>query len=355
MTLHVSSHFRKSLSTAVVVMNILACLGFSVVRAEVVDRVVAVVNNEAITLSELNTEAEGIIKKIQESSAPGDKERAIQAAKNEILDTMIDKRLIAQKAKSAKISVTEEEIDTALTQILKRTNQSKEELLKNLESTGMSEPMYQATLKSQILQNKLISNDSRAKVVITDEMARQYYDKSKPSSSSTSVKKESAYYTLQQIGCNWRTQDGSSDPASVSSEEKATARARIESVYKKAKDGSNFNELAVQYSDLPSAADKGNLGSFEASELAESTLKVIAPLKQNEISEIIETPTGYQFFKLVKKQEGKEGKVAEAAANKDDFEKVKDSIKQELYNQEMKKAFEEWAKDLKNQAYIQKL
>ena len=318
--------------------------------AAVVDRVVAIVNNEAITLSELNAEADGVIKKIHQNAVMGNKEQAISAAKNEILDTLIDKRLIAQKAKTAKISVTEEEIDAAFSQILKRSNASKEELLKNLAASGMNESMYRATLKSQLLQNKLISNDLRAKVVITDEMARQHYTKGK--SSGTATPSSTVFYTLQQIGCEWGTAEKAGGAAP---EEKTKAKTRIDTVYRKAKDGNDFGELAVHFSDLPSAADKGNLGTFEASELADSTLKAISSLKPNELSEVIETPSGYQFFKLIKRQEGKEGKAVETAIAQDDFEKVKDEIKQDLYNQELKKAFEDWVKDLKNQAYIQKL
>jgi peptidyl-prolyl cis-trans isomerase SurA len=319
-----------------------ACL----LRAEMIDKVVAVVNDEVITLSELETEAEGVYQKIVESTPAEGRESAMAEAREQILDTIIDKRLIAQKAKAQKIAVAPEEIDAALQQVLQRSKLTKEELLNKLSLSGVDEGMYRATLQTQILQNKLVSADVRAKIVVTDEMVHDYYT-AQHGSSDTGTDKGQSYH-LQQIGCSWQDPDGKELPESVAQTKKADARTRIDKVYAMAKEGKNFGELASQYSDLPSAADKGELGTFTAGELADYMLKAVSTLKPDELSEIVETPAGYQFFKLL------EGKKADTIVP-DNFSLVKEDIRKELYEQEMKKAYMEWVKELKATAYIQKL
>ena len=75
----------------------------------------------------------------------------------------------------------------------------------------------------------------------------------------------------------------------------------------------------------------------------------VAGLKVGEVSEIIETPAGFQFFKLIS------GPGATTLVAETPLAEVKEAIKQELYEQEMKKAYSQWVKELKSQAYIQKL
>ena len=74
----------------------------------------------------------------------------------------------------------------------------------------------------------------------------------------------------------------------------------------------------------------------------------IARLKAGELSDIIQTPTGYQFYKVVSVGEN-------AIVTKAPYESVKEEIRRQLYDQELKKAYEAWVKDLKAEAYIQKL
>ena len=316
-------------------------------RGEVVDKVVAVVNDEIITLSELEIEVQGIYQKIAETTPATERESAMIEAREQILDTLIDKHLIAQKAKEMKITVTEQEIDEAMQQVLQRSKLSKDELLAKLAVSGVDESMYRETLRTQILQNKLISSEVRAKVVVTDAMVRAFYD-SQHGSTSTTEPAVTGSYHLQQIGTSWQNPEGKEQSAAETEAKKADARVRIDKVYKLAKDGEDFGELASQYSDLPSAADKGELGTFAAAELADYMVQAVSSLKPGDISEIVETPAGFQFFKLLEAS-------TTASAVPDDFSRNKEDIKKQLYEQEIKKTYAEWAKKLKDNAYIQKL
>ena len=318
------------------------------VHAEMVDKVVAVVNDDIITLSDLEKEGEPTFRKIA-AKAPSDQlASALAAARAEILETMIDKHLIAQKAAAKKVTVSDAEIDAAFANVLQRSRMSRDQLLAKLDEAGVDETIYRETLKIQILQNKLVGADISSKIVITDDMVLDYYDTHYVSHATapetTPTNNEGGYYLLQ-IGCS--IQDGN----------RKAARERIEKAHSLTLAGEDFGEVARKFSDLPSRTDGGDIGTFELDDMAADMRRAVAGLKTGQISEIIETPDGFQFFKLLSgggsaagETVGSKSIVANAT-----FEEVKDKIKQELFEQEMKKAYAQWVKELKEQAYIQKL
>lgn len=312
---------------------ILLCL--QTASAELVDRVVAVVNDEIITLSELDEEAEGIFQKIAASVPSEQVPNELAMARAQILDTLIDKRLIAQKAKEKNIEVSDAEVDKALQDVLQRTGMSMDDLKAKLIESGISMGVYRTTLQSQLLQNKLVGSEVHSKIIITDEMILDYYDVN-----YTSRVDEGAYYLLQ-IGLNLP-----SEGDEQSSREET--RNRAERVHTLALSGQNFRELAKKFSDLPSSIDGGDIGTFVPDDMAEYMKSAVVNLKPDEISRIVETPDGYQFFKLLSVGDGE-------IVMKAPYESVKDEIKTLLFDQEMKKAYREWVINLKQDAYIQKL
>jgi len=205
----------------------------------------------------------------------------------------------------------------------------------------VDETIYRETLKTQILQNKLVGSDISSKIVITDDMVLDYYDTHYVSHAAApqNTTSEDGYYLLQ-IGCSFQGGD------------KNEARERIEKAHSLAKAGEDFAAVARKFSDLPSRADGGDIGTFELDDMAADMRHAIVGLHAGEISEIIETPAGYQFYKLI--SGGGTAGSGNIVANAP-FEEVKDKIKQELFEQEMKKAYSQWVKELKDQAYIQKL
>lgn len=301
-------------------------------RAELVDRVVAVVNNEVITLSELDEEGRGIFQHIAEITPADRLEYELTVARSEILDTLIDKRLIAQRAKEKNIVVTDAEVDAAFDQVLSRNRLTRGDLLGKLSESGVTEEVYRTTLESQILQNKLVGADVSSKIVITEEAVIDYFD-----TNYTSRVDEGSYYLLQM---------GFTSAASGDSREKALSRAKR--VHKLALSGKNFQDLAQEFSDLPSAVDGGDIGTFLPDEMAGYMKDAVVGLNTGQVSTVVETPEGYQFFKLLSVGEG-------SIVMKSTYESVKEEIKKRLYQEEMQKAYGEWVKELKQKAYIQKL
>ncbi len=306
--------------------------------SELIDKVVAVVNDDIITLSEVEQEAEGMYRVIAQKSSGESLLQVLDEARQKTIDTLIDRKLIAQQGKQFNISVNEKEIENGFEKVLDRSGLSKPEFRKKLLESGMTEKSYRASIGAQILQSKLISFYVRSKIIITEAVILDYYDE------NYTFRVEKGNYYLLQMGFTW---DKDIDSEKLAGKKEAT-RKRAERVHNLALNGQDFKMLAKKFSDLPSATDGGDIGTFTLDEMASSMRSAVGSLSPGGISEIIETNAGYQFFKLLS---GDENAIVITSS----FEEVKDEIKEKLYEQRLREAYSEWVKELKEKAYIQKL
>jgi peptidyl-prolyl cis-trans isomerase SurA len=304
----------------------------SFLNAEIIDRVVAVVNDEIITLSEFNEESRDTLQRITDQAPPNELAGALQNARQEILSRMIDRKITVQKAEAMNISANDAEIDATLETILARNKATKEDLRKELAARGITEAAYRASLREQILFSKLVSYEVNSKIVITEEKAREYYD--------TRFMRElpaNGYYLLQ-IGLGV----GGSQAGKDEVQKKAVE------IREAAINGQSFNQLAAAYSDLPSAVDGGDIGVIKENEMAPDMLQAVAALEPGDISPVMETYSGFIFFKLL--GANRDGTVTRAP-----FDSVKEEIFARLQNEEQEKMYSNWVKELREKAYIKEL
>ena len=301
--------------------------------AEIIDRVVAEVNDTVITLSELNEEGKDILKLIADQTAPEELETALQSARRDILSRMIDRKITVQQAEKMNISVTESEIDTAIQTIITQNNATEEIFKRELAAIGISKESYRASIREQILHSKLTGYEVYSKIAITEERAREYYEKH-----YMRTVEPSSYYLLQ-MGFEWREQINNSQENAL---QKAT-QARDAAI-----SGQSFHHLAMSLSDLPSAADGGEIGLISEKEMAPEMYKIINALQPGEISPIVEAGSAYIFFKLL--AANKEGTIVRAP-----FEFVKQDILGTLRAKEQEKQYTKWVQELREEAYIKEL
>ena len=336
--------FKNIISLVIVRKARLTALSFSLIAslaltsaalaAELVDRVVAVVNDDIITFSELEEEAAPTFEKIRAEAPPAHVDDAIQKARKEILRNMIDHKLLLQRAAKRKIEVSDADIDAAMQRIMEQNSLTEEQFRDQLATMGVSEEKYRASLRDQILRSRLLSYEIRSKVVITNEQVEAYYrDKYMQNNSPEG-------FHILQFGSGWE------DTGRSASKEEAQKRA--EQLREMVLAGENFNEIAKNYSDLPSGVDGGDIGTFKKNELADYMWQSIKDLHPGEVSPVVETPSGFQFFKLLSRSS--DGVIAQAP-----LENVKDEIRATLYDQELKKKFEYWVKELRENSYVKEL
>ncbi len=304
---------------------------------ELIDRIVAVVNDEAITLSELNNEGKDFFQQIIAQAPPGEVEAALNKARTEVLASLVNTRISAQKAAELGVSVSDAEVTATVDQLLKNNRITLEAFRQDLIASGKTEAGFRDSVRERLMKRKLVEIEVQSKIVITDEKAKEYYE-----NNYTRKKDEAGYYILQ-MGFSW---DKDAKLAALSDEQKKEAKIeaekRAQEVRAQAVAGGNFRELARQHSDLPSAVEGGDIGFFKEDEMAVYMRRTITALAPGEISPIVETASGYQFFKLLSTESG--GVVP--------FESVQNEIREILYQQEIERQYKKWLDGLREQSYV---
>jgi peptidyl-prolyl cis-trans isomerase SurA len=295
----------------------------------VTNAIVAVVNDEIITLFEVNREAQPVVSEAEKKGSLTDAARS--QIRRTALDRLIEKKLTGQKIKELNIHVSEEEVRQAIDDVRKQNNiPSQEALVAALAGQGLSFDQYRAQLQEQIEKLKLVSIEVRAKVQVGETETRDYY------TANLAKYTEEESYRARHIF--FKTGEKST-PAEIQ-RSKTTALA----VLADAKGGKEFAELAKKFSEDPAARkDGGDLGSFKKGDMQPELEKAILALKPGEVSELVTTPIGFHIIKL-------EARVAGATRP---FESVKAEIEEILYRKKSEERFSQWAKDLRGKASIE--
>ncbi len=308
----------------------------SIANAEIVDQIAAVVNEDAITVSELEKETTERYNAAALQNGNSATASSLERLRGETLDSIIDRKLLEQRAEKMNITVTEAEVDRAFAEQVLRSGMPRELFINEMHKVGLSEKTYRQNLHASLLQGKLVNIEVQSKVVITDEMIEKYYKKNYISHIDSKI------YKLRQMGFVW----GVDSDGRERSREKALQLAR--KVRADVLIGKNFSELAKKYSDLPSAADGGDIGDFTLEDMAQTMASTVKDLRPSEVSKIIETNSSYQFYQLVSFKN-------HLTVVKNKLEDVREEIRKRLYQKKLRQAYNDWISGLKESAYIKKL
>lgn len=313
---------RRLRQSAVFVFFLGLLLSPPLVRAEVVDRIVAVVNDSIITLSELNAATSSALDTV---SGPEKKDaKKIIELKSRILDGLIEQKLVKQAADKAGIEVSEREIDNAVEDVRRGNNMTQERLLLALAGSGLTYREYREQLKEQIRQVKFVGKEFRSKISVEDSEIEEYYRQNKAEFLAP------ASYRINLIFIP-------AGPKSPKFEDKVRA------VEAGIKAGADFKGLAKDFSQGPAAASGGDMGWLKPGEISPILEGAALRLKSGGISSAISAPEGAYFINLV------DIKSAEART----YEEVKESVREKLYKKAMEGRFGFWLTEVKKSAHIE--
>ena len=298
-------------------------------QQKVTNAIVATVNDDIITLHDINREAQPAISESEKKGVLNDAARSL--IRRTALDHLIEKKLTEQKIRELGIKVSEEEIRQAIDDVRKQNNiTSQEALVAALAGQGLSFDQYRSQLQEQIEKLKLVSIEVRSKVHVGESEMRDYY------SANLSKYTEDESYNARHIF--FKTGE------KVSTDEVQRSKATALAVLKDAKGGKDFAELAKKFSEDPAARkDGGDLGSFKKGDMQPELEKAIIALKPGEVSELVSTPIGFHIIKL----------EARIAGTTKPFESVKAEIEEVLYRKKSEERFSQWVKELRSRASIE--
>jgi len=304
-----------------VLIALVACLALAALVgtgvAEVVDRIVAEVNDDIITMSELQNMARAM----QTQSGVKPTGQDAKAMQRQMLDALIDRKLALAEAKRRGITVSPKEVDEALARFKQRSNIPDDETLaKGLSQAGLSVKEFRQQIADQLIQDRLLTIVVGTKVTVSEAEVRRFYDEH--------FKKGGAQLHLMTLRMPF--------PPGVSAEQRDAIRQKAEAILSDAKRGESFMQAAGKLSLTPT-----DVGFVSITDLDPRLAEYLGQLKPKEIAPV-ETPEGYQLIQVIGRGSG------EARP----FEEVAPEIRRMLQQQDMDKYFSEWAKTLRQKAHI---
>lgn len=286
-------------------------------RAEMVDRIVAIVNDDIITLTELNMALRPYVEKINSAGYTGDqKEKILFKLRTDMLSRMVDRKLTDQEVKKLNMTVTGKEIDAAIERLKQAQRMTQEDLEKALEQDGMTFADYREKMRHEILRPKLINYSVKSKVVVTDGDIKAYY--AEHGAEYAGIKK----YHLSNI--------------------LVTDEAVAASLWANLEKGEDFKSLAKEFSKAPNAPEGGELGSFTLETLSDSLKTAIGGLAQGQYTNVISTDQGLQIFFL--------DEIVESRTKT--LDEVKEEIQKKLYDKIVEEKFNSWLQSLRENSHI---
>ncbi|HHW15678.1 MAG TPA: hypothetical protein GXX28_12230 [Firmicutes bacterium] len=252
---------------------------------------IATVNGERISSAEF-TELYLQIIGLQEASGRTVPEGQTEALKAQLLNQMINGKLVLQAAKQAKIKVTRDELQKAYDEYVKQYP-SEKAFREALKQRNLTVRDFRDRLRDQKMVEKMVDQVQKGAKVTAADLAKAY-------------EQVRARHILFRV---------------TKPEEDAAAKAKAEDVVKQLKAGADFAQLAKKLSEDPGSKDKGgDLGFFGRGQMDAAFEKAAFALKPNEISAPVKSTYGYHVIQVLERKEAKGP----------EFEKAKAELKKRL-------------------------
>ncbi len=301
-------------------------IAFVSAEARTVDRILAQVNDDIITMSDLSQEMAPYRQELAGKYSGEELEQALQKTEKQILENLVQKKLLYQKAMELGFSAdVESQVSAAIQKVIKENNLGDTEgLEKALEQQGLNLKDYREQYRKEIIVNSLVDYFVSSKItLLTPEVEKYYKDHISEFSSPEEV-------TLSTIEIS--TKGGA-----------AEAEGRANDIYKRLQQGESFPTLASQYSSGSTASKGGSIGTYLLSKLNTDTVKAIAGLKDGEVSKPQKEKDAYVIYHI---------DVRKLSVVRP-LDEVRNYIKNRLYDQKFNPELERYIAQLKEDAYIQ--
>ncbi len=292
--------------------------------AILLDRIVAVVDKEAITWSELYREMDFELSDRLSGLSPEQRREELKRHERDFLEMLIERKLQLREARRLNIGVSEEEVKTAVNRIRMKYGLSEEEFLDALAKEGFTLEDYKKKVSEQIVLSKLVNLEVRSKVTVTEAEIDDYIE------AESGRLDTPEGYRLRQILF----------PA-VTEQEKERAEEKAAVVMKLLEAGEPFGAVASRFSEGPYASSGGDLGFIRKKDIAREFLDVLEGLEAGEYSEPFWSDSGLHIILLEEKR------LAPPPGT------LREKARRVLMEEKMRKALKGYLQGLKSKASIE--
>jgi peptidyl-prolyl cis-trans isomerase SurA len=298
---------------------------------KVVDRIAAVVNDEVILLSEVDRICKGALDEVPSTLPLDEAVKRKREIRKAALDTLIDELLIKQQVREHKVSVTEEEIQKQIGQLMKDNNLSEKQFEEALKLEGKTIADLKGEIRRQMERSKLIdlqmrtNPELRSQIQVREKEIEDYYQLH-----YSTMEKVRASHILFVL------------PPGSGAEKEKEVRARARKVLDQLSQGAPFDLMAKQHSDDPSSALGGDLGWFRRGDMVESFEKIAFGLKKGQLSDLVKTKFGIHIILVTDRSN--EGPPNMAG--------VRNEIRSRLHREKFQRAMQGWLDELRRRSFI---
>lgn len=334
---------RAPRGLALSVLAFAAALGVAArpARAVVVERVVAVVGDRPILKSELHARARPFLLQIAQRVPAGPQQTAAESTVfTELLQRMVDEELEIQAADKAKVTVTSDEIDSALHNVAAAQGITSAELMKGAVKSGLTEQEYREEMRRQILEFKMIQLRVKGRVRITEEDVKAMYER------TLREERKRREYRPQWIVLRV--------PHASSREAMAERDALAADIVRRVRHGEDFSALAKRYSDDTATRDAGGdlgikapTGSPQATQGKRPTLApdleaAVMPLEPGQVTDPIHIADAIVILEVAERQ----------PSRYTTYDAAKNEMVNRLQQEIMEKAKRKWLDELKAHTHL---
>lgn len=302
---------------------LLAVVVASPASAEIVDRVVAVVNDEAIFLWQVRQRSVPFLDQIRAARTQEDRVRMRDELYQRVLDELIDEELIRQAARELDITVTQSEVERAIRNVIVQNGMDEETFWAAVRGQGYTEAGYRADVARQLLRLKVLNQRVRDRVNITEPDVRREYDQQlRLLTRRLRFRASHIFFPLAE---------------DASPPEVARARQEAEQLRTTIHDAAGF-ELAIE------GHIGGELGWLNQGDLPPALEEALQALQPGEVSAPVRGESGYHIFLLHERERGD--------ADVPTYEEVRDEIYGRLLEEAMARQEQLYLEELRRNATI---
>jgi len=310
----------KLLTLTTLIVTSISIMSYAVVM----DKIVAVVNDEVITQQELNQVLLPVYLKYREVYQGDEFKEKIIEARKEALAKVIEDRLVLSEAKRLQVIVDEAEVDEKIADIEIQFD-NEDDFLTALEKEGLTLPQLRERYHNQIMARKLIDYRVRGQINITPTEISNYYQQ------KLADFMEPPTYGLINMVIRVNEDD-----------DKAKARELADKILMSLKLGKTFEELLEEHKEAEFPPKVTDMGKIRITDLAPEIASNIEGLKAGEYSAVVESTLGYHIFKVSHRSKGRQL----------DFNEAREAIRENLFMKKAEERYTEWMEELKSNAYI---
>ncbi|MCA9663997.1 MAG: peptidylprolyl isomerase [Myxococcales bacterium] len=301
------------------------------VQLRTVERIVGIVNDQILLLSQLNERLQPMIPRLQQIQDLTARQQKLAELRRQALEQMVDEKLIAQQALKLKLKVTDNELERAIKDVMKRNSLTKAQLEQALQREGKSLYAYKHQLLApQLLRLKVLNVTVRSRVSVSEDEIKAQYQKNLRALGVDA--KVNARHIFVEV------------PSNAGEAVVAKRRALAKKLYQMAtKKGADFAALAKQHSQDPvTRAQGGDLGWFGRGTLPTDIEDVVFKMKKGEIRGPLRGGRGFHVIQVVDTR----------ASSARPYKEVRRQLRGQIYGRKLEKATKAWLREVRKKAHI---